>query len=696
MSNKKLLNSESYNDIGNGVWAHISTFQNISDEEITNLIKFFVERDIKNIFFLAKYVDGELLYKKYKDTLIKVIKIFKDYGINVHFYIPISYDPLFLKNYPQEASFLSPDKNNLNPYKDPELKVVSLSSEKYLNYIKNIVKELIYDFDADGIQLDYIRYPNINYGYEEKIKNRFIELGGDWNKILDIFRKGQNIFELYDRNDKDVILLGKVRSEFVTKFTGEIKSFVSSISSNIFFSVTLIQSGSSFLSYKEGGTLSFPYGFLHFGQNYTELSNFCHFVCPLAYHKNYNKDIYWIRDIIRNTKKRVNSKILCGISVNDTNENIEKGLKICEEEGVNFNLFRLGTFIPVNLEFESIGIMNYSLKTFPLLKFYENQIKKDEFNLKIDRINFSKKTTISFNMNFISEKSNLNFYLNGEHPVILSNPYLNTFSTLKMRINENFVYFEGEKKVIDTSIFIYNGRTMVPVRFIGENYGFEVTWKEGEVTLKNNKNEIKLYVGKNEIIVNGNKIKIDSEVILKDGRTFLPIRYISEALNLIVSWNGEKQEVTIEGYINEDIKKIILGIDSNNDYLRKSILLSSKKIYFLNFLSKEEISNFENQFLLRGIKLWLSYDENNINHQSPIIENFILISDNSPYVIKDNRKYNIFDATKNFSLTKFVDFRFKEKNEYYILINETFFINLLNPYIEKDSNFSGFILIENN
>jgi len=695
-SNKKVLNSESYNNIGNGIWAHIATFQNISDEEMISLINFFVERDIKNIFFLAKYVDGELLYKKYKDTLIKIIEIFKNYGINVHFYIPISYDPLFLKNYPQEASFLSPDKNNLYPHKDPELKVVSLTSEKYLNYIKNIVKELIYDFDADGIQLDYIRYPNINYGYEEVIKNRFIELGGNWNRILDIFRKGQNIFELYDQNDKDVILLGNVRSEFVTKFTGEIKGFVSSISSNIFFSITLIQSGSSFLSYKEGGIDSFPYGFLHFGQNYTELSNFCDFVCPLAYHKNYNKDIYWVRDIIRNTKKRVNSKILCGIGVNDTNEIIEKGLKICEEEGVNFNLFRLGTFIPVNIEFKSIDIMNYSLKTYPLLKFYENKIKKDEFNLKIDKINFSKTTTISFNTNFISEKRNLNIYLNGENPVILSNPYLKTFSTLKMRINENFIYFEGEKKVIDTSIFIYNGRTMVPVRFIGENFGFDVTWKEGEVILKNNKNEIKLYIGRNEIVINGNKIEIDSKVILKDGRTFLPIRYISEALNLIVNWNGEKQEVTIEGYINDDIKKTILGTNSNDDYLRKSILLSSKKLYFINYLSKEEISNFESQFLLRGIKIWLPYNENNINYKSPIIENFILISDKSSYVVKNDKKYNIFDTTKNFSLTKFVDFRFKEKNEYYILINKPFFMNLLNPYIEKDSSFSGFILIENN
>lgn len=693
--NKNYLKSVINSNIGNGIWAHIQTFQNLKDTEIIDLVEFLIERDIKNIFFLAKYVDGVLLYKKYKDTLIRIVKIFKNYGIAVHFYIPISYDPIYLKINPKEASFLAPDKNNLNPYLDPELKIVSLGSDKYLNYIKNIVKELIYDFNADGIQLDYIRYPNVNYGYEEVIKNKFIELGGNWNKILDIFRKGQNIFALYDQNDSDVILLGKVRSYFVTKFAGEIKSYISSISSNINFSVTLIHSGSSFLSYKEGGIDSFPYGFLHFGQDYSELSKICDFVCPLAYHKNYNKSVDWIRDVIINTKKRVSSKILCGIGVNDTNENIEKGIKICKEEGVNFNLFRLGTFIPINIDFEPLDIATYSIKTYPLSNFYEYQIKKDEFDLKIEKINYFKKITLNSNINLKSDKSNLNIFINGEHPTILSKNVLETFSTLRMKINDKAIYFEGIKKEIDTAIFIYNGRTMVPIRFIAENFGFNVFWNNGEVILKNDKNEIRLYIGKNEIFVNGNCVKIDSSPLLKDGRTFLPIRYISEALNLIVNWNDKTKEVTIEGYINNETKKIIIGSNSKKDFLRQLILFSSKKIYFLDSLTKEEILDFENQFLLRGIKIFLNYNDNNIKYESPLIENFILTSDKGSYVINNEKKFNVFETRDDFSLTKFVDFRFKEKNEYYILIDKPFYIKLFYPFIEKDSNFLGFILIEN-
>lgn len=330
------------NDIGNGIWIHINTFSNSSQKEVIDLCKFLLNRNIKNVFILAKDINGELLYKKYENTLLNIVDIFKKYQIRVHYYIPIGYDPKFLKENPSEASIHSPDKNNPFTYPDKELKVVNLNSKKYINYIKTIVKELIYYYDADGIQLDYIRYPNVYYGYDDYVKNNFISRGGNWNRILEIFIKNIDIFTLYDNKDKDVILLADIRSEVITNFSNEIKSFISSISKEILFSVTLIQSGSSFLSYREGGKDSFPYGFLHFGQDYKKLSEISDFVSPLAYHKNYEKDIEWVREIIKNTKKKVSSKILCGIQANDTHENLEKLIKICEEERVNFSLFRLG------------------------------------------------------------------------------------------------------------------------------------------------------------------------------------------------------------------------------------------------------------------------------------------------------------------------------------------------------------------
>ncbi|HDL50419.1 MAG TPA: hypothetical protein ENG37_00220, partial [Firmicutes bacterium] len=98
--------------IGNGIWIHIDTFVERTNTEVKELSRFLILKDIKNVFILAKSAEGTLLYKKYEGTLKRIIKIFKDYGIKIHFYIPITIDPYFLKKNPNDASFHSPDRSH--------------------------------------------------------------------------------------------------------------------------------------------------------------------------------------------------------------------------------------------------------------------------------------------------------------------------------------------------------------------------------------------------------------------------------------------------------------------------------------------------------------------------------------------------------------------------------------------------------
>ncbi|BAL81385.1 stalk domain-containing protein [Caldisericum exile] len=71
--------------------------------------------------------------------------------------------------------------------------------------------------------------------------------------------------------------------------------------------------------------------------------------------------------------------------------------------------------------------------------------------------------------------------------------------------------------------------------------------------------EIILTVGKNEIIINSDKKTIDAAPYIKNGRTLVPIRFISEAFGATVEWNNTTKEVTIK-YQN---KTIILKIGSS-------------------------------------------------------------------------------------------------------------------------------------
>lgn len=92
-----------------------------------------------------------------------------------------------------------------------------------------------------------------------------------------------------------------------------------------------------------------------------------------------------------------------------------------------------------------------------------------------------------------------------------------------------------------------HNRTQVPVRQILETYGAKVVWNDDdrivEVTYQSIFLEIP--IGRSEIIKNGTCIPIESASLIQDGRTYLPIRSVIEALGGEVCWESEDQAVLI-------------------------------------------------------------------------------------------------------------------------------------------------------
>ncbi|ADH98408.1 copper amine oxidase domain protein [[Bacillus] selenitireducens MLS10] len=77
-------------------------------------------------------------------------------------------------------------------------------------------------------------------------------------------------------------------------------------------------------------------------------------------------------------------------------------------------------------------------------------------------------------------------------------------------------------------------RTMVPVRFVSENLGAEVTWNasDGSVLISNSTQEILLYMNSRELIYNGERKKVDTDTVYSSiyQRNFVPLRFVSEFL----------------------------------------------------------------------------------------------------------------------------------------------------------------------
>ena len=78
---------------------------------------------------------------------------------------------------------------------------------------------------------------------------------------------------------------------------------------------------------------------------------------------------------------------------------------------------------------------------------------------------------------------------------------------------------------------VLNNRTLVPVRFISENFGADVSWNadEKKVTVKGEKT-IELTIDDPKIVIDGSEQALDAAAVVVDNRTMLPLRALCEAL----------------------------------------------------------------------------------------------------------------------------------------------------------------------
>lgn len=85
-----------------------------------------------------------------------------------------------------------------------------------------------------------------------------------------------------------------------------------------------------------------------------------------------------------------------------------------------------------------------------------------------------------------------------------------------------------------------NGNIMIPIRVVVEELGFNVNWEKvtRTVTIKQADTTLKLVVGEKTATVNGNKMNLLVAPILKSDTTLVPLRFIGEQFGLTVHWDN--------------------------------------------------------------------------------------------------------------------------------------------------------------
>ena len=115
-----------------------------------------------------------------------------------------------------------------------------------------------------------------------------------------------------------------------------------------------------------------------------------------------------------------------------------------------------------------------------------------------------------------------------------------------VRVNGKSVVFPDAQPFVDE-----NWRTLVPVRFVTEQLGANVSWRQADQTAIIEKNGItvEIAIGSPTLrVTNGGKtstVTMDTAAVGRDGRTYVPIRFVAEALGAFVDYSNEYHVVGI-------------------------------------------------------------------------------------------------------------------------------------------------------
>lgn len=125
--------------------------------------------------------------------------------------------------------------------------------------------------------------------------------------------------------------------------------------------------------------------------------------------------------------------------------------------------------------------------------------------------------------------------------LFLTNSFVFANQSIKILVDNSEIYS-------DVAAFISNGTTYVPLRFISEALNTDsILWNQDNqsVTIKKDSDILNFFINKNYAFINNTRKTINGTPIIKENRTFVPLRLVSENLNATVNWNANAKVVSI-------------------------------------------------------------------------------------------------------------------------------------------------------
>lgn len=152
-------------------------------------------------------------------------------------------------------------------------------------------------------------------------------------------------------------------------------------------------------------------------------------------------------------------------------------------------------------------------------------------------------------MNYIKSAT----LITGLFTSLLINTHAEASSNVTVQIN-------GQALGFDQPPVMENNRVLVPMRTIFEVVGAKVEWDAKTSTVKAKKGDLSIILPLNskQVVMNGNQKSLDVPAKSINGRTLVPLRFVSEALGCKVDWltNRSLVKITFDGEVKEQTGKV--------------------------------------------------------------------------------------------------------------------------------------------
>lgn len=212
------------------------------------------------------------------------------------------------------------------------------------------------------------------------------------------------------------------------------------------------------------------------------------------------------------------------------------------------------------------------------------------------------------------------------------------------------VIVRGEPLTLELPPVIESGRTLVPMRDIFESLDAYVEWDGAARTVTATKGDtvIKLGIGDKTAYLNDEAFELDVPARINNGRTFVPIRFISESLDAKVGWDDTTKTVFISIDNSDEVRGNTTGNISNGGFVCKKdnwIYVSMYKngLWKINNDGSEKVKISDNSVnYLNIVDDWMYYSSSRFLEEDDSTRLYKMKLDgSSPTKLSEDRVYYV-------------------------------------------------------